>query len=322
MSEILDVDLVAFERGDEAERQAIAHAVLRSLQTGFVYCRHDIPEAAIDDAYEELGEFFSIDHDTKLTAAAPGSRGQRGYTGLLVETAAASEHPDWKEMLNWGTTLPPHHPLRRRFPDLYLDNVFPDDLVPGISGSLLLLHDRLLDLQQRFLRIVAVAIGCDAGFFDRMVDHGATLSRAIHYPPTHEAPGPEHVWAAEHGDINLVTALPRATAPGLQVKTDGGWIDAAPPDGCAIINTGIMLEHLTNGVIPTGIHRVVAAPDDARDRLSVVQFAHPTPWTVLTPVPSCISAEHPQRFSAVLAADRLDEVLWQINLVENARRVG
>jgi hypothetical protein len=54
----------------------------------------------------------------------------------------------------------------------------------------------------------------------------------------------------------------------------------------------------------------------------VVQFCHPTPWTFLAPVASCVSAEHPQRYEAMEAGDRLDEVLWEINLVEEGRRVG
>ena len=52
-----------------------------------------------------------------------------------------------------------------------------------------------------------------------------------------------------------------------------------------------------------------------------MQFCHPRPWTVLAPVPSCVTAEHPQRFAAITAADALDEVLYEINLVEDARRV-
>ena len=75
------------------------------------------------------------------------------------------------------------------------------------------------------------------------------------------------MWAGEHGDINLITALPRASAPGLQVKTDGGWVDAVAPEGQVIINTGMMLEQLTNGVIPTGIHRVVPRPGQRRRAL-------------------------------------------------------
>jgi isopenicillin N synthase-like dioxygenase len=139
------------------------------------------------------------------------------------------------------------------------------------------------------------------------------------------APGQDHVWAGEHGDINLVTALPRATARGLQVKVEEGtstqWVDAIPPDDGVIVNTGIMLEHLTNGVVPQGIHRVVADPDQPGDRYSVVQFCHPTPWTILDPVPSCITEEHPQRFAPIEAGDLLDQVLYEINLVEDARRV-
>jgi hypothetical protein len=66
---------------------------------------------------------------------------------------------------------------------------------------------------------------------------------------------------------------------------------------------------------------VVAPPGYEGERYSVVQFCHPRPWTILQPVPSCISPDRPQRYSAISAADALDEVLYQINLVENARRV-
>jgi isopenicillin N synthase-like dioxygenase len=135
------------------------------------------------------------------------------------------------------------------------------------------------------------------------------------------APSQQHVWAGSHGDINLITALPRATAAGLQVLTGEGWIDAVAPGGQVIINTGMMLEQLTNGVIPTGIHRVVALPDQPGDRYSVVQFCHPTPWTILAPLVSCVTADHPQRYGVMEAGDRLDEVLWEINLVEDGRRV-
>ena len=116
-----------------------------------------------------------------------------------------------------------------------------------------------------------------------MLQYGSHLTRAIRYPSMIDAPngGAEgHVWAEEHGDINLITALPRATARGLQVKVENKWVDASPPEGYVIINTGIMLERLTNGLIPVGWHRVVADEGQLQDRLSVVQFCLPTPWTL------------------------------------------
>ena len=325
MSEIVEVDLLAFEQHTGTQRRAVVDGVRRSLATGFVYTQHDLSEDLIDTAYGMLREFFSLDQQTKQQFNVPGAHGQTGYTGLLVETAASSDVPDWKEMLNWASPISAGHPLKRKFTSAYPDQVLPESAVPGISDVLYRFHEAIADLQRRFLRIIAEGIGCHESFFDDMVIDSPTLTRALRYPPmaavstASEKSG--HVWAGAHGDIDLITALPRATAPGLQVLAGGEWVDAVAPDGQVIINTGIMLERLTNGLIPVGWHRVVATPGFEGERYSVVQFCHPRPWTVLSPVPSCCTPEHPQRFSAITAADALDEVLYEINLVESARRV-
>ncbi len=323
VSDILDVDLLAFEGGTAAQRRAVVDGVRRSLATGFVYTHHDLSEDMLDTAYGMLRQFFEQPQATKQAFVAPNSHGQTGYTGLLVETAASSDTPDWKEMLNWGVTLPEGHPLRSRYPHRYGEQVLPEPAVPGITEVLTTFHRAIEELQRRFLRVIAEGLGCHETFFDEMTTNGATLTRAIRYPSMAEAPEDgAHVWAGAHGDINLITALPRATAPGLQVLVDGQWVDAVAPDGQVIINTGMMLERLTNGVIPSGIHRVVAAPGFTGERYSVVQFCHPTPWTLLTPLASCITPENPQRHSAMVSADALDLVLYEINLVDTARRVS
>ena len=320
--DILDVDLLGFEKGLTQTRKAVVDGVMKSLATGFVYTSHDLSEDLLDTAYGMLREFFSKTVEEKQQFIAHGTNGQTGYTGVLLETAASSDKPDWKEMLNWATPIPHGHPLRRRYPQSYPDPVLPESVIPGITEVLFKFHDAMIDLQKRFLRIIAVGVGCHETFFDEMVGYGSALTRAIRYPPMKQLPEQGHVWAAEHGDINLITALPRATAPGLQVKYKGEWIDALPPKGRVIINSGIMLERITNGVLPIGWHRVVASPDFTGERYSVVQFCHPQPSTMLAPVPSCVTSENPLRFSTVSAIDALDEVIYQINLVEDARRVG
>lgn len=321
MSEILDVDLLAFENSTGASRRAVVDGVTRSLATGFVYTHHDVSDDLIDTAYGMLASFFELEQEAKQQFTVPGANGQTGYTGLLVETAADSDQPDWKEMLNWSTPIAAGHPLRRDFAPAYPDQMLPEAVVPGITDVLYRFHDAIADLQRRFLRVIAEGIGCHETFFDDMVKDGPTLTRAIRYPPMGEVPDEGHVWAGAHGDINLITALPRATAPGLQVMVDDEWVDAVAPEGQVIINTGIMLERLTNGAIPIGWHRVVAAPGYEGERYSVVQFCHPRPWTVLAPVSTCCTPDRPQRFSAITAANALAEVLYEINLVEEARRV-
>lgn len=318
-----DVDLLSFETGDAGARRAAVDGVMRSLRTGFVYVNHDVSDDLIDTAYALLEAFFTQSLETKGQFVAPGTHGQTGYTGLLVETAAGADVADWKEMLNWAPDVAAGHPLRTRFPHRYHEQVLPEAAVPGITEVLNTFHRAIADLQRRILRIIATGIGAHESYFEKMLVDGSTLSRAIHYPEMTSAPDAPHVWAGEHADINLITALPRATAKGLEVKLkdEGGrWIDAVAPDGGAIINTGLMLEVVTNGTIAPGIHRVVADPDQPGDRYSVVQFCHPTPWTILSPVTSCITPETPQRFAPIGAADALDLVLYEINLIEDARR--
>ncbi len=313
---ILDVDLARFERGDAAARRAVVDGVRRSLGTGFVYTSHDIPDEVLDAAYDMLARFFSLPADAKARWTAPETHGQTGYTGTMVETAAGADRPDWKEMLNWGGPVPAHHPLRARYPHRYVDPLLPEDDVPGIRKVLLDFHERVLDLQVRFLRIVAEGLGCAESFFDDLLVDGSHLTRAIHYPPMAEAPQADLVWADAHADINLITALPRATGRGLQLRTPDGWADVVPPPGHVVVNSGIMLERLTNGRIPAGVHRVVAAAGEPGDRYSVVQFCHPAPWFQLGPVPGCVDAEHPLRYGTIEAGALLDRVLYEINLIQ------
>jgi len=314
--DVLDVDLLAFEHGSGAQRRAVVDGVMRSLGTGFVFTSHDIPATLMDDAYSMLEQFFAQPVAEKNRWRVPESHGQTGYTGLLVETAASSEIADWKEMLNWGAEVPRHHPLRTRYPHRYLDQVLPETAVPGISAVLFAFHRSLLDLQTRFLRVVAAGLRVADGYFDDILADGSHLTRAIHYPPMPEAPSDEYVWADAHTDINLVTALPRATQRGLQLETPEGWRDVVPPAGHVVVNSGIMLERLSNGLIPAGRHRVVADGGSSSDRFSVVQFCHPAPWFALSPLPTCVDDARPLRFGTIEAGALLDRVLYDIGLID------
>ena len=233
----------------------------------------------------------------------------------MVETAASASVPDFKEMLNWGYGLPAGHPLLTTHSHQYGHPVLGEDDLPGITETLMKFHEDLLNIQTRTLRIIALGLGMCVDYFDEMLVDGSTLSRAIHYPHMSSAPSTEYVWAAEHTDINLITILPRSSASGLQVFTEDGWIAAEPPKGYAIVNAGMMLERISNGMIPAAAHRVIATDSDNVDRYSMVQFAHPTPWTILAPAPSCVTESAPLAYAPISAGDALTKVLWEINLI-------
>lgn len=313
---ILDVDLLAFERGSRSAREAVVDGVRQSLATGFVTSTHDLPRDLLDEAYGLLAEFFHQPADVKQRFHRPEAHGQTGYTGVLVETAVQEEKADWKEMLNWSAPLASDHPLRRNYPLLYPEGILPEEVVPGITTVLSRFHGAMADVQRRFLRVVALALGAADSLFEEMVLDGPTLTRALRYPPMAEAPAGGHRWAAPHADINLITLLPRATAPGLEVAIEGQWHPVAPPDARVIINTGLMLERLSNGRFPSGWHRVNSPEGPSEERFSVVQFCHPRPSTILSPLPCCCQSPTPQRFSAVSAEDALQDVLFRINLLK------
>lgn len=112
-----------------------------------------------------------------------------------------------------------------------------------------------------------------------------TLLRVLHYPPLSGDEEPEAIRAAAHEDINLITILPAANEPGLQVKgTADEWLDVPSDFGNLIINIGDMLQEASGHYFPSTTHRVVNPEntDVTKSRISLPLFLHPRPDVVLS----------------------------------------
>lgn len=113
-----------------------------------------------------------------------------------------------------------------------------------------------------------------------------SLLRVLHYPPIEqdeEVPGA--IRAGAHEDINLITLLPSANEPGLQVKArDGSWLDVPCDFGNLIINIGDMLQEASDGYFPSTTHRVInpEGHDNKKARISLPLFLHPRPDVILS----------------------------------------
>jgi isopenicillin N synthase-like dioxygenase len=105
-----------------------------------------------------------------------------------------------------------------------------------------------------------------------------TLLRPIHYPPLTGGEEEGAIRAAAHEDINLITLLPAATAPGLQVKdAKGNWVNIACDPGSLAINAGDMLQMASGGYYVSTTHQVVNpnGPEAKKPRYSMPLFLHP-----------------------------------------------
>jgi len=112
-----------------------------------------------------------------------------------------------------------------------------------------------------------------------------TLLRVLHYPPFEGDEEPGAVRAAAHEDINLLTILPAANEPGLQVQLQNGdWMDVPFDFGNLIINIGDMLQEASGGYFPSTSHRVINPTGKASDksRISLPLFLHPRSEVVLS----------------------------------------
>ena len=110
-----------------------------------------------------------------------------------------------------------------------------------------------------------------------------SMLRVLHYPPV--TVGQSKLRAAPHEDINLLTLLPAADGPGLELQLRSGeWIPVPHSAGQLMVNIGDMLQEATGDYLPSASHRV-ATPDTeqpATSRMSLPLFLHPRPDVVLS----------------------------------------
>jgi isopenicillin N synthase-like dioxygenase len=92
--------------------------------------------------------------------------------------------------------------------------------------------------------------------------------RTYRYPAIAEdelesIPGDAHfVRVGEHRDISLLTILPKANLPGLQIQMrDQTWVDVRAPHDSVVVMAGEMLSHMTRGLrSENGESREIYAP--------------------------------------------------------------
>ena len=132
-------------------------------------------------------------------------------------------------------------------------------------------------LAHHLLAACSEYLGKPADWLPNMSHEGNTIMRMIHYPPLDETMPEGAVRSAAHEDINFITLLVTATADGLEVMDhDGSWIQVKGDQDAIIVDSGDMLQNLTNGLFKSTTHRVVNPKDANTRRYSMPMFVHLT----------------------------------------------
>ena len=299
------LSLTDFVDSDSTRQQAFVQALGEALEAigFFALTNHGISPSLIQSAYDAAAAVFALPEDHKTHYEDLALKGQRGFTAFGREHAKDSPHPDLKEFWHIGReTAQPA-------------NLWPHE-VPHFQTTLLNLFEQLESCANTLLEACALYLGLPRSFLRDMTTDSPTLLRVIHYPPVAANAHPASVRAAPHEDINLITLLCEATAPGLELRQkEGTWLPIAAIPGQIIVDTGDMLQNLTNGWFKSTTHRVTNPTNDRDRRFSLPFFVHPRPEVDLSPHPTCIAhtGRQPQ-FPSLTAGEYLTQRLQEIGL--------
>ena len=238
-------------------------------ETGFgVLSNHPIDKALVDTIYEEWQAFFNSDEKQNYLFKPETHDGF--FPADVSETAKGHTVKDIKEYYHvypWG-----------RIPDSLRENIL------RYYQEANALAEELLGWVEAHTP-AEVAVNYSIALPKMIENSHKTLLRILHYPPMSGDEELGAIRAAAHEDINLLTVLPAANEPGLQVKAKSGeWLDVPSDFGNLIINIGDMLQEASGGYFPSTTHRVVnpEGADKTRSRISLPLFLHPKPEVVLS----------------------------------------
>ena len=227
---------------------------------------HPLDNHRIERIYQDWLAFFASE---EVSAFTMNPQSQDGYFSLQsAEHAKGFRDRDFKEYFqfySWG-----------RCPETLrtdLDAHFSAAVVLGATLLGYIAHSLPASISAQLSEPLR----------DMIVDSEQTMLRVLHYPPIPD--GQPVLRAAPHEDINLLTLLPAADGPGLELQLpEGEWISVSQQPGQLIVNIGDMLQEATGGFLPSTTHRV-ATPDvshQSASRMSLPLFLHPRPDVVLS----------------------------------------
>ncbi|MGH1381861.1 MAG: isopenicillin N synthase family dioxygenase [Shewanella xiamenensis] len=260
----MKLETIDYRAADSAKR------FVESLrETGFgVLSNHPIDKELVERIYTEWQAFFNSEAKNEFMFNRETHDGF--FPASISETAKGHTVKDIKEYYHvypWG-----------RIPD-------------SLRTNILAYYEKANALASELLQWIEtyspdeVKAKFSIPLPEMIADSHKTLLRILHYPPMTGDEEMGAIRAAAHEDINLITVLPAANEPGLQVKAkDGSWLDVPSDFGNIIINIGDMLQEASGGYFPSTSHRVInpEGTDKTKSRISLPLFLHPKPSVVLS----------------------------------------
>ncbi|OEL22677.1 Protein SRG1 [Dichanthelium oligosanthes] len=180
------------------------------------------------------------------------------------------------------------------------------DLWPGHPESFRgLLHEYTLSckrVKDGILRAMARLLELDDDcILNQFGDKGCTHARFNYYPA---CPRPDLVLGIRpHSDVCVLTLLLMDQhVAGLQVLRDGTWYSVpAVHNRALLVNVGVSLEIMSNGIFKGPVHRAVT--NSEKERMSLAMFYSVDLGKEIEPIPELLDEKQPARYKKIKCSD-------------------
>jgi isopenicillin N synthase-like dioxygenase len=303
-------DLSRFATADVAGKTTLGREVdAICRETGFLaVAGHGVPQPVIDGVWTAARAFFDLPFERKLAAKAPYAGYPYGYLVPQAEALAKSRGeetpPDLKESFNGGPLSAPEGLIDKdALAFCYAPTIWPAEPA-GFRMAWEAYYREMEGLAARIMRVFAVALDLEEGFFDRFIGRPISALRALNYPQPSTPPLPGQLRAGAHSDYGSLTILlPEAASGGLEIFTpEKTWRAVPPVPGAFVINIGDLMALWTNDRWVSTLHRVVNPAPDARGstRRQSLAFFHQPDWDAeIACLPSCLKAGESPKYQPV-----------------------
>ncbi|KAG9312090.1 hypothetical protein JVU11DRAFT_7374 [Chiua virens] len=313
---IIDLSKCDTPEGRLATAYEIRDACMR---VGFFYIRnHGIPQIYLNNVLDAMQKFFNLPIATKMKLHHKIVANFKGYTPPLDGNIDFDhEKGDFHEGFDFGFEEiegKTNNEARSYDSAMAGGNVWPQDDCPEFREACLGYYHAAMNVGKILYPLFALALELPEAYFDDKTKNSAAVMRVLHYPSRNEHPelSEDTPGIGAHSEYLCFTVLWQLPdVQGLQImNSDKEWINAPPMEDTLVVNIGDQLALWTNDIFKSTVHRAIIN-ESGKERYSIPIFFGTDYHVNIEPIPSCVSADRPAKFTSINAGEYVKKRLTE-----------